>query len=129
MSKRMISIFWVINPIILGIYFVNYFFNQGSVNMLEEVSTLLYKSALPFVNILLAIIVTVFFLYKMNNQKKIQFKFDKSFKYLFYLLILYITLSSTQRIVDTDFLNYFATVVLFAITSSVGYKENTSVEM
>lgn len=126
MNKRIISIFWIVNIAILGVYFVHYFFNQDRVNLLEKVSTVSYETVLPFFNIALSLLVIALFFFKTNYKGRVQFKFDKSFRYLFILLLISITLNTTKNIDDPSFLFYFATVVLFAICSSLNYKEITS---
>lgn len=126
MNKRIISIFWIVNVAILGVYFVQYFFNQDRVNLLGKASTILYETVLPFFNIALSFVVIGLFFFNTNYKGRVQFRFDKSFRYLFILLLISITLNTTKNIYDPSFLFYFATVVLFAVCSSLNYKEITS---
>lgn len=126
MNKRIISIFWIVNVAILGLYFVHYFFNQDKVNLLEKASAVLYETVLPFFNIALSLAVIGLFFFNTNYKGRVQFKFNKSFRYLFVLLLISITLNTTKNIYDPNFLFYFATVVLFAVCSSLNYKEITS---
>ena len=126
MNKRIISIFWFVNVSILGIYFVHYFFNQGRENLLEVTSILLYEIVLPYTNIALSLVILGLFFLNTKHKGIIHFKFDKSFRYLFILLLISITLNTTKNIDDPNFLFYFATVILFAVCSSFGFKETTS---
>lgn len=123
MNKRIISIFWIVNVAILGVYFVHYFFNQDKVNLLEKASAILYETVLPFFNLALSLAVIGLFCFNTNYKGRVQLKFDKSFRYLFVLLLISITLNTTKNIYDPNFLFYFATVVLFAVCSSLNYKE------
>lgn len=95
-------------------HLINYFFNQGQRNLFEIMVLFLYRNALPYLNIILAIICIVLLL--INKHEKIKFTFEKELKYLFLFLLISISTSAAKTVLDPDFVFYLVTVIVFTVT-------------
>lgn len=126
MRKRLFSIFWITNSIIMIMHLVNYFFNQGQGNYFETLAIVLYRDVLPYFNILITLVCVGTLLIK--SYQKIRFVFEKEFKYMFFFLLISISTSATKTITDTNFIFYMSTVALFALALSFLPIENTAIK-
>lgn len=105
-------------------HLINYFFNQGQGNFFETIAIFLYRSILPYFNLLLTAICVGALI---KTTRKANFVFEREFKYLFLFLLVSIPTSPAKTVSDPDFIFYMVTVVSFALALSFLPVEEVSI--